>query len=464
MASKGSNGANGHAKHLATTWVDEARWAGVTRPYSAADVLRLRGSIHIEHTLARLGAQRLWSLLQTESYVHALGAMTGNQAVQQVSAGLQAIYASGWQVAADNNNSGEMYPDQSLYPADSCPNLVRKINKALLRADQINHAEGKSETHWFAPIVADAEAGFGGNLNAYELMKAMIEAGAAAVHFEDQLSSAKKCGHLGGKVVVPTREFIEKLIAARLAADVMGVPTLLIARTDADSANLLLSDVDPRDREFIQSDERTVEGFFPFRGGTDAAIARGLAYAPYCDLLWCETSKPDLAEAKKFADAIHAQFPGKMLAYNCSPSFNWRKHLDCETIARFQQEIGRMGYKFQFVTLAGFHTLNLSMFELAHAYRTEGMAAYCRVQETEFALEELAGYRGVKHQRFVGTGYFDQVAQVISSGHASTTALAGSTEAAQFTGDRPHCPGMQPQPLIVCNPPVAAKPPRSKEA
>jgi isocitrate lyase len=451
-----SNGTNGHAKHLATTWVDEARWVGVQRPFSAADVLRLRGSIHIEHTLARLGAQRLWSLLQTEPYVHALGAMTGNQAVQQVSAGLPAIYASGWQVAADNNDSGEMYPDQSLYPADSCPNLVRKINKALLRADQINHAEGKDGIHWFAPIVADAEAGFGGNLNVYELMKAMIEAGAAAVHFEDQLSSAKKCGHLGGKVVVPTREFIEKLIAARLAADVMGVPTLLIARTDADSANLLLSDIDPRDREFIKSDERTVEGFFPFRGGIEAAIARGLAYAPYCDLLWCETSKPDLAEAKKFADAIHAQFPGKMLAYNCSPSFNWRKNLDCETIARFQQELGRMGYKFQFVTLAGFHTLNLSMFELAHAYRTEGMAAYCRVQETEFALEELAGYRGVKHQRFVGTGYFDQVAQVISSGQASTTALAGSTEAAQFTGARPNCPGMQPQPLIVCNPPAAA--------
>ena len=463
MASNGTNGkggANGHAKHLATTWVDEARWTGVARPYSAADVLRLRGSIHIEHTLARLGAQRLWSLLQTEAYVHALGAMTGNQAVQQVSAGLQAIYASGWQVAADNNNSGEMYPDQSLYPADSCPNLVRKINKALLRADQINHAEGKDGIHWFAPIVADAEAGFGGNLNAYELMKAMIEAGAAAVHFEDQLSSAKKCGHLGGKVVVPTREFIEKLIAARLAADVMGVPTLVIARTDADSANLLLSDVDPRDREFIASDERTVEGFFPFRGGTDAAIARGLAYAPYCDLLWCETSKPDLAEAKKFADAIHAKFPSKMLAYNCSPSFNWRKNLDCETIARFQQELGRMGYKFQFVTLAGFHTLNLSMFELAHAYRTEGMAAYCRVQETEFALEETAGYRGVKHQRFVGTGYFDQVAQVIASGQASTTALAGSTEAAQFTGEQPNCPGRQPQ--IVCPKPANER--RAKEA
>jgi isocitrate lyase len=457
-----TSGANGHAKHLATSWVEEARWAGVKRPYSAEDVFRLRGSLLIEHTLARLGAQRLWSLLQTEPYVTALGAMTGNQAVQQVAAGLPAVYASGWQVAADNNDSGEMYPDQSLYPADSCPNLVRRINKALLRADQIHHAEGKNGTHWFAPIVADAEAGFGGNLNAFELMKAMIEAGAAAVHFEDQLSSAKKCGHLGGKVVVPTREFVEKLVAARLAADLLGVPTLLTARTDANSANLLLSDIDPRDREFIQPGERTVEGFYPFRGGLDAAIARGLAYAPYCDLIWCETSTPDLAEARRFADAIHAEFPGKMLAYNCSPSFNWRKHLDCETIARFQQELGKMGYQFQFVTLAGFHTLNLSMFELARAYRTEGMPAYCRVQETEFALEELAGYPAVKHQKFVGTGYFDQVAQVISSGHASTTALAGSTETAQFDGERPHCPGMQPQPQIVCNPPVA--PPPSKEA
>jgi isocitrate lyase len=458
----GANGSNGHAKHLKTTWVEESRWAGVTRPYSPEDVLRLRGSIQVEHTLARLGAQRLWSLMQTEPYVHALGAITGNQAVQQVAAGLAAIYASGWQVAADNNDSGEMYPDQSLYPSDSCPNLVRKINKALMRADQINHAEGKNGTHWFAPIVADAEAGFGGNLNAYELMKSMIEAGAAAVHFEDQLSSAKKCGHLAGKVVVPTREFVEKLIAARLAADVMGVPTLLIARTDANSANLLLSDIDPRDREFITSNERTVEGFFQFRGGLDAAIARGLAYAPYCDLIWCETSKPDLAEARRFAEAIHAKFPGKMLAYNCSPSFNWRKNLDCETIARFQLELGAMGYKFQFVTLAGFHALNLSMFELAHAYRTEGMAAYCRVQETEFALEERAGYRAVRHQSFVGTGYFDQVAQVISSGQASTTALAGSTESEQFAGQQPHCPGMQAQPLIVCPTPVAE--PQTKQA
>jgi isocitrate lyase len=388
--------------------------------------------------------------------------MTGNQAVQQVAAGLQAIYASGWQVAADNNDSGDMYPDQSLYPVDSCPNLVRKINKALQRADQIHHAEGDNGTYWFAPIVADAEAGFGGNLNAYELMRAMIEAGAAAVHFEDQLSSAKKCGHLGGKVVVPTREFIEKLIAARLAADVMGVPTLLIARTDANSAGLLLSDVDPRDRAFITSRERTPEGFFPFRGGLDAAIARGLAYAPYCDLVWAETATPDLAEARRFAESIHAQFPEKMLAYNCSPSFNWRKKLDCETIARFQRELGAMGYAFQFVTLAGFHTLNLSMFELAHAYRTEGMTAYCRVQESEFALEELAGYRGVKHQKFVGTGYFDEVAKVISNGNASTTALDGSTEAEQFTAERPNCPGKQPQPKIICPAPAADS--RRKEA
>jgi isocitrate lyase len=451
------NGSNGHAKHLANSWYDESRWAGVTRPYSAEDVLRLRGSIYIEHTLARLGAQRLWSLLQSEPYVHALGAITGNQAVQQVAAGLQAIYASGWQVAADNNDSGDMYPDQSLYPVDSCPNLVRKINKALMRADQIHHADGDNGTYWFAPIVADAEAGFGGNLNAYELMRAMIEAGAAAVHFEDQLSSAKKCGHLGGKVVVPTREFIEKLIAARLAADVMGVPTLLIARTDANSAGLLLGDVDPRDAEFIMSRERTPEGFFAFRGGLDAAIARGLAYAPYCDLIWCETATPDLAEARRFAEAIHAQFPEKMLAYNCSPSFNWRKKLDCETIARFQLELGAMGYKFQFVTLAGFHTLNLSMFELAHAYRSEGMTAYCRVQETEFALEELAGYRAVKHQKFVGTGYFDEVAKVISNGNASTTALDGSTEAAQFTGERPKCPGRPAPQKIVCPAPAAPR-------
>jgi isocitrate lyase len=440
------NGISKQAELLAAEWHSNPRWAGVVRPYSAADVLRLRGTIQVEHTLARLGAERLWNLLTTEPYVHALGALTGNQAVQQVAAGLKTIYASGWQVAADNNLSGEMYPDQSLYPANSCPELVRRLNRALLRADQIHHAEGKNGTYWLAPIVADAEAGFGGNLNAFELMKAMIEAGAAGVHFEDQLSSAKKCGHLGGKVVVPTREFIEKLVAARLAADVLGVPTLLIARTDADSARLLLSDIDPRDREFIVSGERTPEGFYRFQGGLPAAIARGLAYAPYADLIWCETSTPNLEEARKFAEAIHARFPGKMLAYNCSPSFNWRKHLDCDTIARFQRELGAMGYKFQFVTLAGFHALNLSMFELARAYRDEGMTAYCRLQETEFALEELAGYAGVKHQRFVGTGYFDQVAQIISGGLASTTAYAESTEAAQFTGPRPHCPAIEPAP------------------
>ncbi len=425
---------NGHlkpAEQLEAQWASEPRWAGVRRPYGGADVLRLRGSIQIEHTLARMGAKRLWHLMTTTPYVNALGAITGNQAVQQVHAGLRAIYASGWQVAADNNMSGEMYPDQSLYPANSCPELVRRINKALLRADQITHADGEHKTHWFAPIVADAEAGFGGNLNAYEIMKAMIEAGAAGVHFEDQLSSAKKCGHLGGKVVVPVREFIEKLVAARLAADVMDVPTILVARTDADSAGLLLSDVDPRDGEFVTG-ERTGEGFFRFRGGLDAAIARGLAYAPYADLIWCETSTPNLDEARRFAEAVRAQFPEKMLAYNCSPSFNWRKNLDDATIARFQRELGAMGYKFQFVTLAGFHALNLSMFELARAYKSEGMSAYCRLQDTEFALEEQAAYRGVKHQKFVGTGYFDHVAQIVAGGHASTTALAGSTEAAQF--------------------------------
>jgi isocitrate lyase len=445
---------NGYAKQaelLEAQWQSDARWAGITRPYSAEDVLRLRGSIRIEYTLARLGAERLWDLMTTEPYVNALGAITGNQAVQQVHAGLKAIYASGWQVAADNNLSGEMYPDQSLYPANSCPELVRRVNKALLRADQINHADGKNGTWWFAPIVADAEAGFGGNLNAYEIMKAMIDAGAAGVHFEDQLSSAKKCGHLGGKVVVPIREFIEKLVAARLAADVMGVPTILIARTDADSAGLLLSDVDERDRAFITG-ERTTEGFFTFRGGIEAAIARGLAYASYADLIWCETSTPSLEEARRFAESIRAKFPNKMLAYNCSPSFNWRKNLDCETIAKFQRELGAMGYKFQFVTLAGFHSLNLGMFELARAYKDEGMAAYCRLQETEFALEEQAGYRGVKHQKFVGTGYFDQVAQVVSGGNASTTALAGSTEAAQFTGQRPHCPAIEPRLAPKCPP------------
>jgi isocitrate lyase len=430
-----ANGTYGHNTNgnSHTDWTTNPRWSGITRPYSHADALRLRGSLQIEYTLARIGAERLWNLMHTNPYVAALGALTGNQAIEMVQAGLTAIYGSGWQVAADANTAGDVYPDQSLYPCDSAPALVKRINRALLRADQIESAENKKTgTHWFAPIVADAEAGFGGSLNAYELMKAMIEAGAAGVHFEDQLSSAKKCGHLGGKVVVPIREFIEKLTAARLAADVCGVPTILIARTDANSAGLLLSDADPRDREFING-ERTPEGFFQFRGGIDAAIARGLAYAPYADMLWCETSTPDLAEARKFADAIHAQFPGKLLAYNCSPSFNWKKKLDDATIANFQRELGKMGYKFQFVTLAGFHALNMSMFRLARGYAQSGMSAYSLLQQEEFAAQEL-GYRAVTHQRFVGTGYFDEIAQVISGGHSSTTALAGSTEADQFHG------------------------------
>jgi isocitrate lyase len=387
--------------------------------------------MHIECTLARHGAELLWQLLHGESHVAALGAMTGNQAIQQVKAGLQAIYVSGWQVAADANDAGQMYPDQSLYPADSVPNLVRRINQALTRADQIHHAEGKNGVEWFAPLVADAEAGFGGNLNAFELMKAMIEAGAACVHFEDQLSSAKKCGHLGGKVLVPTAEAIQKLVAARLAADCLGVPTLIMARTDAQSAYLLTSDTDPRDREFLTGN-RTAEGFFCIRGGLDSAIARGIAYAPYADLIWCETSEPSLEEARRFADAIHAEYPDKMLAYNCSPSFNWKKKLDDATIARFQTELAAMGYKFQFITLAGFHALNLSMFELARMYKVSGMSAYSRLQEKEFGSAERYGYEAVKHQRFVGTGYFDMVTQVIASGNSSTTALAGSTEAEQF--------------------------------
>lgn len=420
------------AANLELEWQSNPRWEGITRPYSAEEVVRLRGSVQIEHTLAKLGAERLWNLLQSEDYVAALGAVTGNQAVQQVRAGLQAIYISGWQAAADANDAGQMYPDQSLYPANSVPNLVRRINQSLIRADQIHHSEGKNGIHWFAPMFADAEAGFGGNLNAFELMKAMIEAGAAGVHFEDQLSSAKKCGHLGGKVLVPTVEAVQKLIAARLAADTMGVPTLLMARTDADSAGLLTSDIDPRDQEFIISSERTPEGFYRIRCGVESAIARGIAYAPYVDMLWCETSKPDLAEAREFAEGIHARFPGKMLAYNCSPSFNWKKNLDDSTIARFQRELGAMGYKFQFVTLAGFHALNLSMFDLACGYKESGMAAYCRLQEKEFASEEQAGYAAVKHQRFVGTGYFDAVQQAVAGGASSTTALEGSTEAAQF--------------------------------
>lgn len=418
---------------LEQQWKTDPRWNGVTRPYTADDVHRLRGSIQIEYTLARLGAERLWWLLHNEPYVPALGALTGNQAVQQVQAGLSAIYLSGWQVAADANDAGQMYPDQSLYPADSVPTVARRINNALMRADQIYHLDGKNETYWMAPIVADAEAGFGGALNAFELMKAMIEAGAACVHFEDQLSSAKKCGHLGGKVLVPTSEAIQKLVAARLASDVLGVPTLIMARTDADSAHLLTSDIDPRDCEFVTG-ERTSEGFFRIRGGLKSAIARGLAYAPYADLIWCETSHPDLEEARQFADAIHVRYPGKLLAYNCSPSFNWKKNIDDRTIANFQGELARMGYKFQFVTLAGFHALNLSMFELARGYKDKGMTAYSRLQEKEFAREAQYGYQAVKHQRFVGTGYFDALTQVIAAGTASTTALAGSTEQEQFSG------------------------------
>jgi isocitrate lyase len=409
---------------------NEKRFAGITRPYSKADVEKLRGSVQIAHTLADRGARKLWDYLQSEPFVNALGAMTGNQAMQQVRAGLKAIYLSGWQVAADANLAGQMYPDQSLYPANSVPEVVRKINRALQRADQIEKAEGKVTRDWFQPIVADAEAGFGGPLNAYELMKGMIEAGAAGVHFEDQLASEKKCGHMGGKVLIPTSAFIRTLIAARLAADVEGVPTLLVARTDADSAKLLTSDIDERDREFIYGD-RTSEGFYRVKAGVEAAIARGLAYAPYADLVWCETSTPDLAQAKQFAEGMHKQFPGKLLAYNCSPSFNWKKHLDDATIAKFQRELGAMGYKFQFVTLAGFHSLNHTMFELAHAYKDEGMAAYSRLQQAEFASESK-GYSATRHQREVGTGYFDQVAQVIASGNASTLALKESTEESQF--------------------------------
>lgn len=407
------------------------RFAGIVRPYSAADVALLRGSVAIRHTLAELGADRLWELLHADRHVAALGALSGNQAVQMVRAGLNAIYVSGWQVAADANSAGQMYPDQSLYPVDSVPNLVRRINASLARADQIEHAEGLHDHDWFVPLIADAEAGFGGPLNAFELMKAMIEAGAAGVHFEDQLAAEKKCGHLGGKVLVPTSQFIRTLTAARLAADVMGVSTVLLARTDANSAKLITSDVDERDQQFIESKQRTPEGFYRLRGGIDAAIARGLAYAPYADVLWCETSTPDLAEARRFAEAVHEQFPDKLLAYNCSPSFNWKKKLDPATLAKFQVELGSMGYRFQFVTLAGFHTLNFGMFELAQRYREGGMAAYSELQEREFAAE-ADGYTATRHQREVGTGYFDRVAEVISAGRASTLALEDSTEAHQF--------------------------------
>jgi isocitrate lyase len=412
------------------TWTDQ-RWHGIVRPYSADTVERLRCSLPIRHTLAEVGARRLWELLTTRDYVPALGALTGHQAVQQVRAGLEAIYLSGWQVAADANLAGHTYPDQSLYPANSVPQAVRRINNALRRADEIEHAEGDGSGHyWFAPIVADAEAGFGGPLNAFEMMKAMIEAGAAGVHFEDQLSSEKKCGHLGGKVLIPTSQFVRTLVAARLAADVLDVPSLIVARTDADSAKLLTSDVDPLDRQFLTG-ERTPEGFFRITGGIDCAIARGLAYAPYADLIWCETSTPDLDEARQFADAIHAVYPGKLLAYNCSPSFNWRKKLDASTIAKFQRELGKMGYKFQFVTLAGFHVLNYGMFELARGYRKDGMTAYAALQAAEFEAE-AHGYTATRHQREVGTGYFDDVMQAISGGNASTIALTTSTEAAQF--------------------------------
>jgi len=421
-----TNDASPHAK------LHAQRFEGITRNYSEADVEKLRGSIRISYTLAEMGSKRLWELLHTKDYVHALGALTGNQAVQMVRAGLEAIYLSGWQVAADANTAGQMYPDQSLYPVDSVPNVVRRINSALRRADQIDHAEGKRDRYWFAPIMADAEAGFGGPLNAYELMKSMIEAGAAGVHFEDQLASEKKCGHMGGKVLVPTNNFIRTLTAARLAADVMGVPTLVVARTDADSAKLLMSDADEYDHAFIDRKAgRSAEGFYRLKGGLECAIARGLAYAPYADLVWCETSTPDLDQAKKFAEGIRKKFPNKLLAYNCSPSFNWKKNLDDKTIAKFQRELGAMGYKFQFVTLAGFHALNYSMYELARTYKDRGMAAYSEMQQKEFASEK-DGYTATRHQREVGTGYFDKVAEVISGGCSSTLALNDSTEAHQF--------------------------------
>jgi isocitrate lyase len=421
---------NRRIQELTNSWDRDERWTGITRPYSAEDVIKLRGSIDIEHTLAKRGAEKLWKYLHEEDFVRALGALTGNQAVQQVKAGLKAIYLSGWQVAADANLAGQMYPDQSLYPANSVPSVVKRINQALQRADQIHHLEGDDSIDWFQPIVADAEAGFGGQLNCFELMKGMIEAGAAGVHFEDQLSSEKKCGHLGGKVLLPTQTAVKNLISARLAADVMGVPTLLIARTDADAADLITSNIDPQDTPFITG-ERTPEGFFRTKAGIDQAIARGLAYAPYADLIWCETSEPNLEDARRFADAIHEKFPGKLLAYNCSPSFNWKKKLDEKTIATFQEEIAKMGYKFQFVTLAGFHSLNHGMFELARGYKDYGMAAYSQLQQAEFDSERH-GYTATRHQREVGTGYFDQVSMVVSGGTSSTTALKGSTEAEQF--------------------------------
>ena len=417
------------ASALEKDWAENPRWKGITRTYSAADVVRLRGSVQIEHTLAKRGSEKLWKLLHTEPFVNALGALTGNQAMQQVKAGLKAIYLSGWQVAGDANVAGEMYPDQSLYPANSVPSVVRRINNTFQRADQIQWSEGKNDTDFFAPIVADAEAGFGGVLNAFELMKSMIDAGASGVHFEDQLASVKKCGHMGGKVLVPTREAVAKLVAARLAADVMGVPTLVVARTDAEAADLVTSDIDDNDKSFTTG-ERTVEGFYRTRNGLEQAISRGLAYAPYADMVWCETGKPDLAFAKAFAEAIRAKFPGKMLAYNCSPSFNWKKNLDDATIAKFQRELGAMGYKVQFITLAGFHSLNYSMFDLAYGYARQNMSAFVELQEREFAAAEK-GFTAVKHQREVGTGYFDAVTTTIER-DASTAALKGSTEDEQF--------------------------------
>lgn len=417
-------------KNIEKEWAENPRWKGVERPFSAEEVDKLRGTVEIKYSIAEMGAKRLWELLHSEDYVNALGALTGGQAVQQVQAGLKAIYCSGWQVAADANVAGQMYPDQSLYPANSVPELVKRINNSFQRTDQIYHAEGKNGIDWFAPIIADAEAGFGGTLNAYELMKAMIEAGAAGVHYEDQLASAKKCGHMGGKVLVPTSEAVQKLIAARLAADVMNVSTVLVARTDANGANLLTSDIDERDREFVTG-ERTSEGFYRVNCGIDQAISRGLSYAPYADLIWCETSEPNIDEARKFAEAIRAKYPEKLMAYNCSPSFNWKKKLDDETIAKFQSELGKMGYKFQFITLAGFHSLNFAMFELAKNYGETQMTAYAELQEREFA-SEIDGYRATKHQSFVGTGYFDKITQIIAGGTSSTTALSGSTEEEQF--------------------------------
>lgn len=418
-------------KRIEDSWQNDKRWEGINRPYKGKDVYELAGSVKIEYTIARLGAERLWKLLHSEKLVRALGALTGNQAVQMVQAGLKSIYLSGWQVAADANNARQTYPDQSLYPADSVPAVVRRINNALLRADQITHMDGRNDIHWMAPIVADAEAGFGGPLNAFELMKAMIEAGAAGVHFEDQLSSAKKCGHLGGKVLVSTRDFINALVSARLASDVMDIPTILVARTDANSAHLLTSDIDERDHPFMTG-ERTEEGFYKITGGLQSAISRGLAYAPYADLIWCETAHPDIEEARDFAAGIHERFPGKMLAYNCSPSFNWKRNLDDSRIASFQEELADMGYKYQFITLAGFHSLNTAMFELSLGYRDYGMTAFTKLQELEFELEKTSGYKAVKHQSFVGTGYFDKVQMAITSGHSATTALSGSTEEEQF--------------------------------